>query len=62
MLTWVKVRGGGGLKLLMHYRNNEAPSSVEFACALLREVLVALSEPSVLREKAGLQINHSFSL
>jgi len=35
-------------------KNREEPTSVEFACALLREVLVALTESSVLREKVKL--------
>jgi len=34
--------------------NRDSPTSLEFACALLREVLVALTEPSILREKVKL--------
>ena len=32
----------------------EEPTRAEFACSLLREVLLALTEPSVLREKVKL--------
>ena len=35
-------------------KNREEPTRAEFACSLLREVLLALTEPSVLREKVKL--------
>ena len=35
-------------------KNKEKPGRAEFACSLLREVLLALTEPSVLREKVKL--------
>ena len=35
-------------------KNKEEPTRAEFACSLLREVLLALTEPSVLREKVKL--------